>query len=48
MTTRQKRAALKRLDILTATNCAWYLYEMRHVLRGFIEAATPTRRKRNA
>lgn len=45
MTPRQRRAALRELDKLSPTNCGWYLYEMRHVLREFIATASSRRCK---
>ena len=31
---------------MSETNCAWQVYELRHVLRDFIATATPKRRKK--
>lgn len=40
MTPRQRSAALRALAGLTPTNCSWQVYEMRFVLRGFIDTAS--------
>ncbi len=40
MTPRQRGAAVRALDGLTTTNCNWTLYEMRSVLRRFIDSAS--------
>ena len=49
MTPRQRGAAVRALEGLTSSNCAWTLYEMRPVLLGFIQQASGfTERKARA
>lgn len=43
LTPRQRTAALRVLDGLTETNCAWHLYRLRAPLRGLIDEASSAR-----